>query len=100
MGALLVEALNTLNDKGLRYKAVTKEGAAVFQFGVAVPDVAKGKVAKEIIEVTPKAETITISLMGKEKEVNGEGFATFVDGVLELKALQEKEAKLIEVLSA
>lgn len=94
---MVVETINTLNDKGQKYKAVTKEGGAVFQFGIAVPDYANkgGKVAREVIEVAPKADAIQISLMGKEKTVDVKGLEDFIDGVSKLKALQEEEAKLI-----
>ncbi|MFF2531244.1 hypothetical protein ACFVS2_20290 [Brevibacillus sp. NPDC058079] len=100
MGIFIVQAVNTLNEKGLRYKAIEREGQPVFQFGIVVPDAQKGKVAKEIVEISPKAEGIAISLMGKEKPMDGKGFEEFVDGVLKLKALQEEELKLISELSA
>lgn len=97
---MVVEIINTLNDKGQKYRAVTKENVPVFQFGIAVPDYAKkeGKVAREVIEVSPKAEAIHISVMGKEKEVDAKGLEEFLDNVSKLKALQEEEAKLVAEL--
>jgi hypothetical protein len=100
MGIFLVQTVNTLNEKGLRYKAIEKDGLAVFQFGIVVPDAANGKVSREVIEVTPKPKGITISLMGKEKILDGEGFGGFVENVLRLKALQEDESKIIAGLCA
>lgn len=100
MSALLAETVNLLNEKGLRYKAGQKEGGLIFQFGLAVVDFAKGKISKEVVEISPKANHISIVMMGKEKSVDLKGLEAFVDNVLKLKALQEEENKLISELSA
>ncbi|MBP1309191.1 hypothetical protein JOD82_002211 [Paenibacillus sp. 1182] len=100
MGTTLVQVVNTLNEKGLRYKAVEKEGLAVFQFGLLVPDSKKNLLTKEGVQITPNDESVSVLFMGKEKSLDTEGFEKFVDNVIKLKACQEDELKLISELSA
>jgi len=94
MSVLAVGALNTLNEKGLRYKAEVNEGKMAFKFGM----VASG--TKSVVLVTPNDENIAVTGLGNDKTLNVEGFETFVDKVLNVKAIQEQLAGLEEDLKA
>lgn len=94
MSVLAVGALNTLNEKGLRYKAEVNEGKMAFKFGMLVG----GK--KSVVLVTPNDENIAVTGLGNDKALDVEGFETFVDKVLNVKAVQEQLAGLEDELKA
>lgn len=94
MSVLAVEALNTLNEKGLRYKGEVNEGKMAFKFGMLVGT------KKAVVLVTPNDESISVSGLGNEKALNGEQFGQFVEQVLHVKSVQEDLVKLEEALQA
>lgn len=91
---MLAIVINTLNDKGQKYKISQDKGVISAIFGI----MANGK--REKVEIVPVESEIIVRLLETEKRLDEAGFGTFVDSVLELKALQEKESKLIETLKA
>lgn len=94
MSLLAVEALNTLNEKGLRYKAEVNEGNMAFLFGMLLGG------ERHKVLITPFEESIQVTGLGDEKNFDTEGFEAFVDQVLTVKAKQEELAKLEEELKS
>jgi hypothetical protein len=91
---MLAITVNTLNEKGQKYKLSQDKGVFSIIFGI----IANGK--KEKVEIVPVESEIIVKLLDTEKRLDEAGFGTFIGSVLELKALQEKESKLIEALKA
>lgn len=93
---MLAIIINTLNEKGQKYKVSQDKETGIVSmiFGI----MANGK--KEKVEVVPGENTITVKLLETEKSIDEAGLGTFIDSIIELKALQEKEVKLIEALKA
>mgnify|MGYP000862523932 FL=1 len=99
---LLANTINTLNEKELKYK-VSNEGSDVtIVFGLIM----KGQ--KSAAVLTPGDETIKVKIQKTEKadkevvslkEITGDEFPAFIDNILELKALYEREAQLIKMLT-
>lgn len=90
---LLANAINILNDKGVKYRVEQKKGASIsFAFGLHV------KEKPEKIEVIPEETAIQVKVLGTEKKLDEAGFGLFLDTIIEIKALQEKEVQLIEAL--
>lgn len=95
MAQLAVGALNTLNEKGLRYKAeVSEAGQMAFKFAMLLG----GK--KAVVQITPLDDKIAVTGLGNDKGLDLPGFETFVDKVLETKAIQEKLSGLEDELKA
>lgn len=88
----LANAINVLNEKGFKYKVEQKEAVLSMAFGL----IAEGKKTK--VEVIPGEVDIQIKVLGAEKQVDEAGLGQFLDTVVELKAIQEKEAQLLETL--
>lgn len=91
---LLANTINVLNEKGFKYKVEQKDASLSMAFGLIV----EGK--KNKIEVVPGEADIQVKVFGTEKQVDEAGLGQFLDTILEIKALQEKEAQLIESLKA
>lgn len=94
MSYLLANTINVLNEKGVKYKVTQEATGLAMAFGI----IAEGKKTK--VEVIPGEAEIAVKGIGAEKSLNEEGFGTFLDTVVELRAIQEKEAKLLESLKA
>lgn len=91
---MLAIVINTLNEKGQKYKLSQDKNLISAIFGI----IANGK--KEKVEIIPTEKEVIVKLLEKEKKFDEEGFGLFIDKILELKALQEKENNLIEDLRA
>jgi hypothetical protein len=91
---LLANTINVLNEKGIKYKVEQKDATLSMAFGL----IAEGK--KNKVELVPGEADIQVKVLGTEKAVDEAGLGQFLDTVLELKALQEKETQLIDTLKA
>ncbi|PLS19149.1 hypothetical protein CVD28_01705 [Bacillus sp. M6-12] len=91
---LLANTINVLNEKGFKYKVEQKDATLSMAFGL----IAEGK--KNKVEVVPGETDIQVKVLGSEKSVDEAGLGQLLDTILEIKALQEKEALLVESLKA
>jgi tRNA A37 threonylcarbamoyltransferase TsaD len=91
---LLAKTINTLNEKSIKYKVEQEGGELSMAFGL----MASG--AKTKVVLIPNETDIQIKVIGTEKTVDETALGEFLDTVIELKAIQEQEAKLIETLKA
>lgn len=92
---MLSIAINVLNEKEVKYKFSQKNGVSSMLFGLLTQGV------KNKIEVLPSESEITVKIFDIEKKFTDEvGFGGFINTIIELKALQEKENALIDQLKA
>lgn len=89
----LANAINTLNEKDINYKVVTEGANLSIIFGV----MARGQKTK--VELIPGEEEIKALLLNKEKTLTPEELTVFIDNILELKAINEQETKVLEALT-
>lgn len=90
--------INALNEKGIKYK-VMQEGEQVYMAFGLIMNGEKGK-----IKVFPNGENIRIAVQESisdneksvEKLVDEAGLNKFLDTVLEIKSVQEKDAELVK----
>lgn len=90
-------AINALNDKGIKYKVMPGE-QLYMAFGL-IMNGEKGKVL-----IFPNEENIRIAVQKSiqdnensvEKVVDEAGLNQFLDTVLEIKSVQEKDAELVK----
>lgn len=91
---MVATTINVLNEKQLKYKVSSKDGMISMIFGILTQGVTKNKV-----EIIPCESEILVKIFETERKFADEkAFGGFIDTILELKAIQEKETALIEEL--
>lgn len=90
---LFASIINTLNEKELKYKVMAEGDSLSAAFGI----IAQGKKSK--VELISVGAIIKAKILGKEKELSQDDLSVFVDDILELKAMVEKENQLIKKIS-
>ena len=90
---LLTNTINILNEKDLKYKVVSEGADISIVFGIMF----QGQKSK--VELIPGDEVVKTRLLNSEKEISADELPAFVDNILELKALYERETEIFKLLT-
>lgn len=88
MAELQMKTINTLNEKGFRYKAEAIDGGLAFKFGMMLEG------DKKVGIIQPNETEIVVQGLGESKVFDAESFEGFIDKVLNVKAKQEEMNRL------